>query len=128
VALGGTGLISLANGCAFADLQENLLNPLTALFFTSTTLGKARLLDCFTAIIKRWTTYDWPNWTNPDNPPPLRRATGTVPVPAPPSPPTLSCARYSHGRSYHSPEEKRGRHIDVAQVAQHYRPLYMLIR
>ncbi|ELR18119.1 uncharacterized protein ACA1_368200 [Acanthamoeba castellanii str. Neff] len=94
------GLISLANGCAFADLQENLLNPLTALFFTSTTLGKARLLDCFTAIIKRWTTYDWPNWTNPDNPPPLRRAT----------------------------EEKRGRHIDVAQVALHYRPLYMLIR
>jgi hypothetical protein len=64
--------LSLASGCTFPELQENLLNPLTTLFFTSTTLGKARFLECFTAIVKRWTTYDWPNWANFDAPPPFR--------------------------------------------------------
>lgn len=101
-------LISLVQGCTFDRLQENILDSLTAIFFTSTALGKARLLGCFTSIVKRWANLDWAEWA----------------------------AQEDIGVVQHATEKQAARHttdlqagpIVLATVSIQYRPLYDLIR
>lgn len=94
-------------GSTYAELQENVLNSLTTIFFTSSTLGKARLITCFTNIVRRWATLNWS-----DHPEAAEESTHS--------------GSFRHEGDSQAEESRAGQHM--SEISTHYRPLYELIR